>query len=171
MREGGRFVALVVGCAVLCSGCGYYSFTGATIPAQYQTIAIPLVEDQSLSPLPTLDDEMTERLIDRFVRQTRLSLETVEDEADLILSARIERYTNAPTAVSGDERAQQNRVTVAVNARYIDRSTEEALVERTFTSFEQYDPLVDGPGGEEAAALAALDNIADDIFTAATSNW
>ncbi len=171
-KGSGSFVfAMLVGFVVLFSGCSYYSFTGATIPAQYNTIAIPLAEDQSVGPLPTLDDELTERLIDRFVRQTRLSLETEEAEADVVLLARIERYTNVPTAVTGEERAQQNRVTIAVHARYIDQRTEEALVERTFSSFEQYDPLIDGIQGEEAAALAALDDIADDIFTAATSNW
>lgn len=158
-------------CSLATAGCGYYSFTGASIPPQFETIAIPLAEDNSLNPIPTLDEELTERLIDRFVRQTRLRLETDEATADLVLTARIDRYVNEPTAVRGDERAAENKVTLVVSVRYIDHGEERPLLERTFTSFEQYDPIVLGPDGEEQAALAVLDNIADDVFTAATSNW
>ena len=153
------------------SACGYYSFTGATIPSNLNTIAIPLVQDNSLSPLTALDEEMTQRLINRFVQQTRLSLETTEEEADAVLTATLDRYTNVPTSVTGEERAQRNRVTITVSVRYVDQVEDEELLERTFSGFEDYDPVVDGLDGERTAALAALDNIADDIFTAATSNW
>ncbi len=152
-------------------GCGYYSFTGATIPSNLNTIAIPLVEDRSLSPLTTLDERLTEALINRFVRQTRLSLQTNEDEADAVLTVSIDRYQNAPTAVTGDERATRNRVTLTVSVRYFDRTQDRELLRRSFSSFEDYDPLAGGLEAEEQAAEAALENIADDIFTAATSNW
>ena len=151
--------------------CGYYSFTGATVPAHLQTIAIPLAEDNSLSPLTSLDETFTELLIDRFVRQTRLSLQTNEDDADAVLTAKIDRYSSAPTSVTGEERAARNRVSIAVTVRYYDRLEDTELLQRTFNSFEDYDPLEGGLEAEEAAAAAALENIADDIFTAATSNW
>ena len=152
-------------------GCAYYSFTGATIPANLNTVAIPLVEDNSLSPLTTLDEELTELLITRFVRQTRLTLETNEDEADVLLTAQISRYTNAPTSVSGEERAEFNRVALVVSVRYYNRVDDVELFDRSFNSFDDYNPLEGGLDEEEQAALNALENIADDIFTAATSNW
>ena len=80
---------------VLLSGCGYYSFSGASIPAHLTTIAIPLAEDRSSSPIAILDETLTELLVDRFVRQTRLSLVENEDEADIVLTAQITRYNNA----------------------------------------------------------------------------
>jgi hypothetical protein len=162
---------VILALALVFAGCAYYSFTGATIPERFDTIAIPLATDDSRNPLPTLDEALTERLTNRFVQQTRLALETNEADADVVLSTRITRYVNEPTAVRGDERAAQNRVTIAVAVRYVDQVEDRPLIDRTFTSFEQYDPVADGPDGEEAAALAALDNIADDVFTAATSNW
>ena len=152
-------------------GCAYYSFTGATVPAHLNTVAIPLAEDNSLSPLTTLDDELTDLLITRFVRQTRLSLEENEDEADAVLTIRIDRYLNAPTSVTGQERAELNRITLSVTARYYDHVEDKELLQRTFSSFADYNPIDGGLEREEATALAALENIADDIFTAATSNW
>ncbi len=160
---------LVIGVLFL-QGCSYYSFSGASIPSQLSSIAIPLADDQSVSPLTLLDESLTELLIERFVRQTRLTLVEDEDEADLLLTAQIIRYGNAPTSVTGQERAQFNRVSISVTAQYINQVDDDVL-ERTFSGFDDYDALEGGLEAEETSALSALENIADDLFTAATSNW
>ncbi|MDG1755469.1 MAG: LptE family protein [Rhodothermales bacterium] len=154
---------------LLISGCGYYSFTGATIPEHLGSIAIPLVEDNSISTVSAMDEEMTQLLIDRFVRQTRLSLEPNELAADALLSLIITRYDNVPTSVSGNEQATRNRVSITVSVQYQDQVEDAELLNRTFSAFEEYDPF--DPDQEESAAFAALIKIAEDIFTAATSNW
>lgn len=151
------------------SGCGYYSFSGATIPEHLGTISIPIAEDNTISTLTGLDDRMTELLVDRFVRQTRLSLESDVEQADALLEVTLAQYRNVPTSVSGDEQATRNRITISARALYTDRTSGETLLDRTFSSFEEYDPFE--PAEEESAAFAALEKIADDIFTAATSNW
>lgn len=153
------------------AGCGYYSFTGASIPSHLNTVAIPLVENTSASPITGLDDQLTRLLQDRFVGQTRLSLATSEEEADAVLEVRIRNYANQPTSVGGNERAEQNRLNITVEVRYFDRVEEREVLARTFTGSAEYSPVEQGLQGEEEAALAALENIADDIFTAATSNW
>ena len=165
-----RVLQLVLIVPLALSGCGYYSFTGATIPSHLQSIAIPLADDNSLSPLTLLDEAFTELLVERFVQQTRLTLVTGEDEADIVLTAQINRYANNPTSVTGQEQAQFNRVTLSVTAQYHNQVDDDTL-ERSFSNFEDYDPLGGGLEAEEGAALAALENIADDLFTAATSNW
>ncbi len=163
---------LPVGLALgLLAGCGYYSFTGAAIPSHLNTIAIPLAEDNSLSTVTGLDETLTQFLVERFVNQTRLSLEPGEADADAVLQARIQRYQNAPTSVSGDEVATRNRVTLTVAVVYTDQVNDAVLLERTFTGFGEYDPVAEGLDGERVAAVTALEDIADDIFTAATSNW
>ena len=151
-------------------GCSYYSFSGVSIPAHLNTIAIPLVEDQSSSPLTLLDESLTEFMIDRFVRQTRLTLVENQAEADLLLTVQITRYGNAPTSVTGQERAQYNRVSISAAAQYINQVDDDAL-NRTFSGFDDYDAVEGGLEAEESAAVSALENIADDLFIAATSNW
>ncbi len=163
-------VPVLFACLISLAGCGYYSFTGATIPTHLNTIAIPLVIDNSINTIPSLGDELTERLVNRFVRQTRLSLTPNEDEADAVLTVEIQRYNNAPSSISGEERAARNRVTISVSVVYQNQAEEKELLRRTFSNFEEYDPLL-GIDEETNAALAALENVADDIFTAATSNW
>ena len=164
---------LLLGLLFGLSGCAYYSFSGATIPSHLNTIAIPLVEDNSVSTVTTLDEQMTRLLIDRFVGQTRLSLQQNEDEADAVLRVSISRYLNQETVIGGEERATRNRVSITVSVAYNDQAQDTELLNQTFSSFEEYDPFDPerGLAGEEDAASAALEKIADDIFTAATSNW
>ena len=156
------------------SGCSYYSFTGATIPENLNTVAIPLTQDNSTSPFPELSSTLTDLLIDRFVGRTRLRLESNASSADAVLDSRLVGYQNEPTAVSGDERAALNRVTVRVRVTYTDQTEqgpEEPLIARTFSGAAEYDPVADGQQGELAAANAALENVADDIFSEATSDF
>jgi len=164
-----RYLFLLLG--ILFSGCAYYSFTGAAIPEHIRTIAIPLFEDRSQSTIPGLDQQVTEYLIDQFVHQTRLSLVTSPDEADAVLEGYIQQYINRPAAVGGEEKAVVNRVTITLFARYFDRVKKKEVFARSFTSFGEYDPVKEGLEGEVRAAQQALQNIAQDIFNAATSDW
>jgi Lipopolysaccharide-assembly len=151
------------------AGCGWYSFSGASIPDHLETIAIPLVQDNSVSRIGTLDAQMTELLINRFVRQTRLSLSTRPENANAALVVTITRYQNLPTSVSGNEQATRNRVTITATARYTDNVEDRSMLDRSFSAYEEYDPL--NPAEEEVAALATMGKLVDDIFTASTSNW
>lgn len=155
---------------LLLSGCSYYSFTGASVPGHLNTIAIPLAADETATALTgiTLDEVLTDLLIERFVRQTRYDLETDPNAADALLEVRIERYRNEPAGVGGGQQASLNRVSVQVAARYVDRVEEEVLVERTFDGRSEYDPTTDTA---EEAAQAALEQVAEEIFSSATSNW
>ncbi len=164
--------ALVVAVAVGLGGCGYYSFSGATLPEGIGTLALPLAENNTISPVATLDEDLTQFLTARFVNQTRLRLETNQNAADARLVARIQRYASQPTAVSGDERATLNRLTIRVDVTYVDQTAaqDSTLLDQSFSSFEDFDPA-QGLAAERATARLVLENIANDIFSAATSNW
>ena len=161
---------LLVGTGSL-SGCAVYSFSGASIPSHLETIAIPIAQDNSSSPVNRLGTDLTNLLTDRFVDRTSLSLTTDDSGADALLAARIQRYTNEHTGVSGDERATTNEVTLEVQVRYVDQKEDEELVSQTFRGAASYDPAEAGLEGERQAARNALENAADDIFSTATSNW
>ena len=166
------FAALGLAAAALgAAGCSRYSFTGASLPEDLASLAIAPVEIAAATPVPTLGDDLARLLTDRFVRQTRLRLAD-EDAADARLDVRLDTYRNDPTAITGDDRATRNRVTIGV--RVVLRYRDEArapLLDRAFTAFADYDPVAEGPEGEAAAARTALRAIADDAFTAATSTW
>ena len=161
-------LALVVG--GLLTGCAFYGFSGASIPSHLNTIAIPIAADNTASPIPTLGRDLTNRLSDRFTGRTRLSLNNNESEADAVLTAQIQQYENTPTGVSGEERATSNEVRIEVDVRYYDQVRDSTMLEQSFTGTTTYDPT-QGLGREEEAARTALEDVADDIFTTATSDW
>jgi hypothetical protein len=162
-------VAMLLAVAVAAAGCGYYSLTGASIPSHIQTIAIPLAEDRTVGAPAGLDQRLTDFLIDRFTGRTRLVLVQDENDADAVLTAVIERYTTQPAAVTGQEVAALNRINLSVRVEYRDRVEDRERLARVFTGREDYDATqVDR---EPLAAETALRQIAEDIFTAATSDW
>ena len=158
--------------ALLCllAGCGVYTFSGATIPERLQTVAVPLAEDRSTGGPPGLDRLLTDALVDRFVDRSRLSLETDEGEADAVVRATIEQYAIAPVAVTDQNVAALNRVSLAVRVVVEDRVEDGELLSRTFTATEDFAPAA-GLQGEADAAATALEQIARDAFTASTSDW
>lgn len=159
---------LVVG---LLSGCTYYSFSGASIPSHLETLAIPIAQDNSTSPINTLGNDLTEELTNRFVDRTSLSLTTNDSEADALLEATIQQYTNRPTGVSGNERATTNQVTIRVKVRYTDQKKNKEILNQTFSGVAKYNPGEAGLSGRRQASQNAIENVADDIFTTATSDW
>jgi hypothetical protein len=120
--------------------------------------------------VPDLDRGLTDALIERFADRSRLRLETDEVVADLVVRAVIERYQIDPVAVTGDERASLNRLTVALGVVAEDRVQERDRVRRTFTASVDYDPAA-GPAGESEAAARAIERLSDDVFTASSSDW
>jgi hypothetical protein len=150
-------------------GCWYYSLTGATIPAHITTIAVPLVVDRSVGAPAGLDQRLTELLIDRFAGRTRLTLVSDENAADAVLYAEISRYATQPVAVTGGEVAALNRVTISVDIRYMDRVEDRERLARAFSQNDTYNAT------DLALAVTTADRvlsqIADDVFTAATSDW
>jgi hypothetical protein len=164
-------LGLVLALAAGLSGCAFYSFSGASIPSRLETIAIPIAQDNTSNPLNTMGSDLTRLLTDRFVNRTRLSLTTNDTDADALLTARIQRYQNRPTGVSGDERATTNEVTIGVTVRYLDQTQDSVLVDQSFRGAASYDPVEAGLQGERQAAENALANVADDIFSTATSTW
>ena len=164
-------LGLLLAIAAGLSGCAFYSFSGASIPSRLETIAIPIAQDNTSSPLNTMGSDLNSLLTDRFVNRTRLSLTTDDTGADALLTARIQRYQNRPTGVSGDERATTNEVTIDVAVRYLDQTQDSVLVDESFRGAASYDPVEAGLQGERQAAENALENVADDIFSTATSTW
>lgn len=164
-------VALLLLVLLFTGGCFRYSFTGVTIPPEVRTIYIPFFQDQSGSGLGNLSDLLNDALIARFVGQTRLQLTSSPEEADVLLDGSITSYSNNPFSVAGDQRANLNRVQIAVRASYTYAASEQPEWNRNFSGNFEYDPREDPIDGENSAAFEALARIADSMFNEAMGSW
>ena len=76
-------IALLLVMLPILSGCGFqvkYSFSGASIPPEAKTFSVAYFPNKAAMVSPILSSTLTEALVDKFSRQTRL--EQVEEGGD-----------------------------------------------------------------------------------------
>ena len=105
--------------ALIVHSCGIYSFSGTSIQPDVKTVTINYFEYKALRVNPSLSNELTEAIKDQFRRLTRL--EEVDIEGDLEISGEITGYDVKAMAVTADEVAAQNRLTVNVKIYFTNR--------------------------------------------------
>ncbi len=149
--------------------CGLYSFTGASIPPEAQTVSIQFFVNRAPLIEPTLSPIFTDKLSDQFTTQT--NLEMIERNGDLALEGEITDYKITPVSIQADQTAAQNRLTITVNARFTNRYEPDKDFDSKFTQFLDYSSTEDFNSVKDQLINDICDNIAQDIFNKAVINW
>lgn len=165
------FITLHLIIPLFLAGCISYSFTGTSIPSDVNTISIPFFTDQSQSGLGDLSDRLNQALTQRFINQSRLSLENDRELADAYVEGAIQNYINRPFSVAGNEQANLNEVQITVRALFQYTDDDDPLWNKNFSGSATYDVLENPVDGELEAAQKALQQIANNMFNDAVSNW
>ena len=160
---------LILMAAVLLTGCGIYSFTGASIPAEAKTVSIQHFPNNANLVNPLLSDIITNTLRDYFMNQT--SLNEVPDSGDLAIEGEIVDYKTAPMAITGDQVAALNRLTISVNVRFYNRFDESKNFEQKFSQYEDYPSNQDLNAIQDELLSTICDKLCEDIFNKAVVNW
>ena len=163
-----RFLAITAA-AVLVLSCGIYSFTGTSIQADVNTITIPYVEYKALRVNPSLSNDLTEALQDKFRKLTRL--EQVDVDGDLELVCEVTGYDVKATAITADEQAAQNRLTVTVKVEFTNRKYPEDDVSKTFSAYEDFDATQSLDAVESTLCETIIEKLVEDIFNATVAQW
>ncbi len=160
------FLAFV---SIIFTSCGVYSFTGASIPPEAQTVSIQYFPNRSLLIEPTLSPIFTNILRDQFTNQT--NLEMVERNGDLAIEGEIVDYKITPVAIQADQTAAQNRLTIVINARFTNKYEPDKDFDQKFTQFFDYESTTD-LNSIKAVLIDELSTaLAQDIFDKAVINW
>ena len=162
-------IAHILVLAALVSACGIYSFTGTSIQADVNTITIPYVEYKALRVNPSLSSELTDALQDKFRKLTRL--EQVDMDGDLELVCEVTGYDVKATAVTADEQASQNRLTVTVKVEFTNRKYPEDDVSKSFSAYEDFDATMSLDAVEGTLCETIIDKLVEDIFNATVAQW
>jgi len=155
--------------ALLAVSCGIYSFTGTNIQADVKTITIPYVEYKALRVNPSLSNELTEALQDKFRKLT--TLEQVDVDGDLELVCEVTGYDVKATAVTAGEFAAQNRLTITVKVDFSNRKYPEDDVSKSFSAYEDYDSNNSLDAVESTLCTTIIDKLVEDIFNATVAQW
>ncbi len=151
------------------TSCGIYSFTGASIPAEAKTVSVQHFPNNANIVNPLLSDIITNTLRDYFMNQT--TLDDVPDNGDLAIEGEIVDYRTNPTAITSDQVAALNRLTITVNVRFFNRYDESKNFEQKFTQYEDYPSNQDLNAIQDDLISTICDKLCEDIFNKAVVNW
>ncbi len=146
-----------------------YSFTGASIPPEAESLSVERFPNNAGLGPPTLGQTFTEDLRDRFMRQTDLTL--VDKNGDLQYSGSIVDYEVEPVAVQGNEQASLNRLTMTVKVRYRNTLNQEKNFEKRFSRFADFEAGESLSSVEDQLIQEINDQLTQDIFDASLSDW
>lgn len=163
------FLALSLAMLLSCS-CGIYSFTGTSIQPDVKTVTINYFEYKALRVNPSLSNDLTEALRDQFIRLTRL--EQVDMDGDLEIIGEITGYDVKAMAVTADEVAAQNRLTVTVKIAFNNRKyPEESFDAKSFSAYSDYDSMQPLDAVEASLCEDIVKKLVEDIFNGTVANW
>ena len=146
-----------------------YSFSGTSIQADVKTICIKPVVNKATKVNPSLASMLNEELNDKYRKLTRL--EQVTEDGDLNLLVTIESYDVRATAVTAEEVAAMNRLTVTCKVVFTNVLHEEDNLEQSFAGYEDYDSNNSLDMVENQLCETIVKKIVDDIFNATVAQW
>ena len=164
-----KHVIAFISAIALVAGCGIYSFTGTSIQPDVKTITIPYVENKAIRINPSLSNDLTEALQDKYRKLT--SLQQVDQDGDLELVCEITGYDVKATAVTANEVAAQNRLTVTVKIQFSNRKYPEDDVDKSFSAYADFDSNNSLDAVESSLCEEIIDKLCEDIFNATVAQW
>ena len=155
--------------SLLLSGCGIYSFTGTSIQNDVQSITLNYFDYTAQKVNPSLSNDLTEALRTQFRKMTRL--EQVEMDGDLEIEGAITGYDIQATAITADEVAAMNRLTVTCKVVFTNIKHPEDNIEQSFAGYEDYDSNNSLDAVESTLCDSIVEKIVEDIFNATVAQW
>lgn len=150
------------------SACGVYSFKDVSIPPEVKTVKIGFIENRARYINPQLSPQLTDRLQQKIVNQTRLT-RTNNDDAHYQISGYVSD-DNITTSGISNQQAATNRLNIAVHITFrntLANKTQEFEINRNF----DFSATLTRQQAEQLLNEEVLKNITDDIFNKLFSNW
>ena len=163
-------VVALAATAFIVQSCGIYSFTGTSIQPDVKTVTINYFEYTALKVNPSLSNQLTEALQEKFRKLTKL--EQVDMDGDLEIVGAVTGYDVKATAIGANEQAAQNRLTVNVKVTFINRKyPEDNFEDKGFSSYADFDAMQSLDAVEAGLCEEIVEKICEDIFNATVANW
>jgi hypothetical protein len=146
-----------------------YSLSGASIAPDVKTISVENFVNRAPLGLPNLEPYITDELKDKFKSQTSLTL--VREDGHLNFIGEITKYDTKPMAITGDETAAQNRLSITVHVKFTNEIEAQYNYDSDFTRFADYNSDQDLSAVEQTLVESIVEELIEDIFNKAVVNW
>jgi hypothetical protein len=160
---------IAIGLTAICISCGAYSFTGADT-GNAESFQVNFFQNNAPIVEPGIALKFRNDLQDLIVNQTNLNL--TGSNGDLIYEGEITQYYIAPMTATSNERAAQNRLTIAVNVRFFNTLEPDKDFEKSFSFYFDYDANSQLVGAvRDEAVNEIFIRLTQDIFNESLTDW
>ena len=164
-----RYIVLLAG--MVLSGCSIsYKFNGANI--NYQTthsISIADFPNNAAMVNPTLSPNLTEAIRDLFQRQTRLQV--LSKGGDLEIEGEIVGYDISQGAISVDNYASENKLTIRVAVHFTNNIYPEESFDKTYSASQTYDASRLLTDVQDELCNIIITEISENIYNDTVAKW
>ena len=170
MRKGRwlAFLGMAFFMIILISSCHVYSFKDVSIPPEVKTVKIGFIENKARYINPQLSPQLTDKLQQKIVNQTRL-IRTNNDDAHYQITGYVSD-DNISTSGISNQQVASNRLTVAVHITF--RNTLTGKVQEFDVSRNlDFSANFSRQQAEQQLNEEMIKNLTDDIFNRIFSNW
>ncbi|MDY5823894.1 MAG: LPS assembly lipoprotein LptE [Candidatus Coprenecus sp.] len=149
--------------------CGIYSFSGTSIQPDVKSLSVEYFENKALKVNPSLSSSLSDALIEKYRKLTPLDI--LSEMGDMNVAGEIINYDTKPMAVTKDEQASQNRLTIVLKIYFTNKLHPEEDFEKTFSAYADYDANEMLDAVEETLCEEIIEKLVEDIFNATVANW
>ena len=151
----------------LLSSC--YTFKGFSISPELTTFKIAQFDNTTYNSPPNINQTFTESLKRKISRESRLVLD--ETNPDIQFDGTITGYNVSSVSPEPGEFTALQRLSITVNIRYTNFSDEEDKWEQPFSFFADFSPDQQLIDVQDELIIIIFDQILEDIFNKAFTNW
>jgi len=151
--------------SIFFNGCGYYSFSGASLPG-IEKVYVPVFGNSTTEF--GIEQDLTDAIVDAVNKNNQLSY-SESNSADAILDGRITAFSDGLMTFTGDEQVTEYSVRITVQVKFVDIKNQKTILEDVFTATYSYDSS--DFTKRQGAIDQALKKIAEDIINSAFSGW
>ena len=163
-------IACIALAALSVAACGIYSFSGTSIKPDVKSITINLFEYKALKVNPSLSNDLTEAMRNKFRRMTRL--EQVDIDGDLEIVGEVVGYDVRAQGITANEVAAQNRLTVTIKIQFINRKNPESGFDsKSFSAYSDFDATQSLDAVESSLCAEIIEKLVEDVFNATVAQW
>ncbi|TDX84789.1 LptE family protein [Epilithonimonas xixisoli] len=154
-----------------------YKFSGSSLSPEMQTVKINMFPNNAANNLPTLSQDFTVALQNRFLQ--RSGLKGAIDNPHLLIEGEISDYSITPTSIGSATtttqgntiQALQNKLTITVKVHYENSIDPTLSFDRTYSDEAVFNSDLDLNTIETAQVRIVNERIINKIFNDIVANW
>jgi len=146
------------------------TFNGSNVDyAKTKSISIPDFTNVADLVHPPFAINFTEKLRDKYSRQTRLKL--LKAGGDMHLEGEIVGYELTPMSIGQDAYAAETRLTVTINVRFTNHKNPEDDFEKKYIAYRSFDSNRMLTEVQDELLVEIIEDITDNIYNETVAKW